>query len=78
MGKRKRDLLPFNARPFIVLVIFIYQNTDETCGHRKIAKADLAHMFWSCSSLRGRWTSIFKILNGVFVLNLQLSPTVAI
>ncbi len=48
-----------------------------SCDRCRADKADLVHMFWSCSKLREFWTSIFVILNGAFGLALQDSPVTA-
>ena len=51
---------------------------DDICDRCKMDRADLLHMFWSCSRLREFWASIFKVLNEAFDLDLQPSPTTAV
>ncbi len=51
----------------------LYPNIDETCDRCNTSKADLTHMFWSCTKLRQFWFSIFEILNSAF--NLEFSLT---
>ncbi len=42
------------------------------------SKADLTHMFWSCTKLRQFWFSIFEILNTAFNLGIQPNPIMAL
>ncbi len=42
------------------------------------SKADLTHMFWSCTKLRQFWFSIFEILNSAFNLGIQPNPIMAL
>ncbi len=56
----------------------LYPNIDETCDHCNISKADLTHMFWSCTKLRQFWFSIFEILNSAFNLGIQPNPIMAL
>ena len=56
----------------------IYSDMDDICKRCKMDRADLLHMFWSCSRLREFWASIFKVLNEAFDLDLQPSPTMAV
>ncbi len=56
----------------------LYPNIDETCDRCNASKADLTHMFWSCTKLRQFWFSIFEILNSAFNLRIQPNPIMAL
>ncbi len=56
----------------------LYPNIDETCDRCNTSKADLTHMFWSCTKLRQFWFSIFEILNSAFNLGIQPNPIMAL
>lgn len=56
----------------------IYSNVSETCERCHVAKADLAHMFWSCNKLYNFWSTIFQTLSKAFSRDIQPSAEMAI
>ena len=56
----------------------MYSNVSETCDRCQVAKADLAHMFWSCDKLYYFWTTIFQTLSEAFSRDIQPSAEMAI
>lgn len=56
----------------------IYANVADTCERCRSAKADLAHMFWTCPRLLDYWTTIFKILSEAYVKDIRPSFEMAV
>ena len=56
----------------------IYPNVSETCERCHIAKANMAHMFWSCNKLDTFWTTIFQTSSEAFSRDIQPSAEMAI
>lgn len=51
---------------------------DPTCDRCRQAPATLYHTFWLCPALTSFWTSIFKSISDVFILDVEPCPLVVL
>lgn len=56
----------------------LYPNVAPNCPRCQYSPVSLGHMFWSCPSLYGFWSSIFQSLSAIPGKTLQPGPLIAI
>lgn len=55
-----------------------FQDVDPACDRCRFSPASHAHMFWSCTKLRGFWSIIFETLSGFLGKSISPCPLIAL
>lgn len=56
----------------------MFSISDASCPRCHQSPATMAHMFWSCNSLNGFWTSIFEVYSYICNKTIDPNPYMAI